>query len=457
MRPFPDTFFKPSNALSPTLAYGLAIVLFCLPAIWNGFPLIHDDVGGYLERWPAQGLEKGRSVPYGLLLWVTRSTWWVPAIVVQSLVTVWTIDRALKVVGRRRSQRTVVYVVAGIAVTSGAAIFVSKVMPDAWVAPAVLSLHLLAWHTDCLSPVERATMAAIIIFAGASHMATLALLLALSVLHAVGWLFTKRARIAPAGILFGAGAAWLGLAALLAIDLLVAGRIVVTPGGEVFLFGRLVESGLVGKTLAKECPRLDWQLCSFQKDLPSTADYFLWGADSPLYNIGGWDDDRVKEEFRSITTYSIQAYPLEHLLSAIAVTIQQIAAVDIAVLTMKNSSSRTLDAVNECAPWLVHALNDSRQQRGEFDLTLISTWVVVPVSIAGLYALPLVAVLLWRRGHYREAILPAMCFFALVVNASICGIFSGPYPRYQARIAWLAPFASILALTAAQARPVNGT
>jgi hypothetical protein len=170
-------------------------------------------------------------------------------------VTVWTIDRALAVFGRRRSEWTVVCVVAGVTMTSGAAFFVSKILPDAWAAPAVISLHLLAWHSDRLRALERAVMTAIVVLAGAFHMATLVLLLALSVLHGVAWVLARKARVGSMGILYAGCAAWAALAALLAADFVVAGRFMVTPGGDIFLFARLTESGLIGKVLTAECPR----------------------------------------------------------------------------------------------------------------------------------------------------------------------------------------------------------
>src|ERR1700722_15822734 len=32
-------------------AYTVAVVVLCLPALWNGFPLMFDTVGGCLESW----------------------------------------------------------------------------------------------------------------------------------------------------------------------------------------------------------------------------------------------------------------------------------------------------------------------------------------------------------------------------------------------------------------------
>ena len=291
-------------------------------------------------------------------------------------------------------------------------------------------------------------MAAIIAFAGASHMATLALLTGLSLLHALAWLLAGRTRAGAAGIAFAGAAAWSGLAALLVANLVVAGRITLTPGGDVFLFARLTESGIVGKVLGEECPREDWRLCDFQKDLPPAADSLLWDDDSPLYRIGGWDDPRAKRELASIMARSIRTHPLDLLESAVALTARQLVTLGIGDSMAKFYSWHAPWIVERYAPWLMAPYGTARQQQGEIDLALWSAWIAWPVSIAGFCALPLVALFAWRRGATREALLPGMLFLALLANAAICGVVSGPHGRYQARLAWLAPFASVLALAA---------
>jgi hypothetical protein len=45
-----------------------------------------------------------------------------------------------------------------------------------------------------------------------------------------------------------------------------------------------------------------------------------------------------------------------------------------------------------------------------------------------------------------------MLFLALVGNAFLCGFFSGSVDRYQARVAWLGPFAVGAALMTMRAR-----
>jgi hypothetical protein len=45
---------------------------------------------------------------------------------------------------------------------------------------------------------------------------------------------------------------------------------------------------------------------------------------------------------------------------------------------------------------------------------------------------------------WNAAILPAFVMIALLGNAFICGVFSGPHSRYQSRLVWLPTFVLLL-------------
>ena len=62
-----------------------ATLMLLAPALWNGFPLLQYDTGGYLARWYEGYLEQSRSTVYGLYLVLTaRPDFW-PAVTVQAL------------------------------------------------------------------------------------------------------------------------------------------------------------------------------------------------------------------------------------------------------------------------------------------------------------------------------------------------------------------------------------
>ena len=78
------------------LAIVLMMGLLLAPAIFNGFPIIFADTGGYLLR-PIEGqLELGRSALYGafLLAGIAFDFW--PVVIVQAAVTCWIIVLTLR-------------------------------------------------------------------------------------------------------------------------------------------------------------------------------------------------------------------------------------------------------------------------------------------------------------------------------------------------------------------------
>jgi len=73
--------------LTWTLASIAMVLALMTPALWNGFPLIFPDTGGYLDRPVLGTLGMGRSALYGLFLYAdVRLSFW-PNAVLQSALT----------------------------------------------------------------------------------------------------------------------------------------------------------------------------------------------------------------------------------------------------------------------------------------------------------------------------------------------------------------------------------
>ena len=81
------------------LAVILSIALLMAPALWNGFPLLQYDTGGYLARWYEGTLVPSRAVVYGLILnaGVPLAFW--PVVLLQSALTVWVVALMLRAHG----------------------------------------------------------------------------------------------------------------------------------------------------------------------------------------------------------------------------------------------------------------------------------------------------------------------------------------------------------------------
>ena len=68
------------------------------------------------------------------------------------------------------------------------------------------------------------------------------------------------------------------------------------------------------------------------------------------------------------------------------------------------------------------------------------TWVIFVVAL-------MFARASWRRKFDDLALLAATVTFALLGNAVICGVISGPHDRYGARMVWVATFVVLMALS----------
>jgi hypothetical protein len=60
-------------------------------------------------------------------------------------------------------------------------------------------------------------------------------------------------------------------------------------------------------------------------------------------------------------------------------------------------------------------------------------------------------------GDDRRLLAVLVMFAAgVVLNAAVCGILSGPFPRYQSRIVWLVPAGALLAVARLRQRTAAG-
>ncbi|HEY1545478.1 MAG TPA: hypothetical protein VGG01_24005, partial [Xanthobacteraceae bacterium] len=76
-----------------------AIVTLLAPALWNGFPLLEYDTGGYLARWFEGTLVPSRSTVYGLFAVAGWPLDFWPVLVLQAAATVWVLALVLRSYG----------------------------------------------------------------------------------------------------------------------------------------------------------------------------------------------------------------------------------------------------------------------------------------------------------------------------------------------------------------------
>ena len=417
-----------------------SMALLSAPAIWNHFPLLQYDTGGYLARWYEPYLVPSRAVAYGLILNAGAPLSFWPVVLGQSALTVWVIALIMRVHGLGGRPGLLAGIVAALSVFSTLPWLTSILLTDIFAGLAVLALYLLLLRANDLSGREQTGLVALIAVAVATHSATIAVLLmllagaALLSLAAPGRL--PRRRLGN-----GALAVALGAALVFAANATVTKRLIWTPGGFALSFGRMLQDGIVKKYLDEHCPQARLVLCAYKDQLPRDADEWFWG--SPLFDkLGRFAG--LDAEMELIALASLAEYPLLQIKTAGIATARQLIDVRTGEGVV-NSIWHTYGIIERYRPGLIPDMRAARQQRGEIDFTVINR-VHYPVALACLLLLPLIGgYILRRKDMSATGELATVCLFALLANAFVCGTLSNPHDRYGARLIWLAVTAAVIA------------
>ena len=140
-------------------------LILLAPALWNGFPLLQYDTGGYIARWYEGTLEVSRSTVYGLFLnALTRPDFW-PAILAQAALTVWILSLVSRLHGF--GARAMIVVIATLSVVTALPFIVDVLLTDIFAGLAVLAIYSLLRFPDLLGRWERYALILFIAFSPA--------------------------------------------------------------------------------------------------------------------------------------------------------------------------------------------------------------------------------------------------------------------------------------------------
>jgi len=434
-RPMPRVF-NPSH-----LAGWLVCCLLLLaPALWNRYPLLQFDTGGYLARWYEGYLVPSRSTAFGLFLHVGEGLHFWPELVLQTVSAIWIISLILRVMGLGARTWQSVVTVVGLSLVTALPFLASTLLTDIFAGLSVLAIYLLIFNRLDLRRIERIVLFLLVAFAAATHSGTLAVLLAVLV-FAIPVSLLSGHRLLPA--LLPAGGAIAGGAVLLvATNFAFSGQLVWTPGGFGIAFGRMLQDGIVRRYLNDHCPNPGLRLCPYRNKLPATADEFLWNG-GIFSELGRFDG--LGEEMRFIVLHSLQEYPVQQIETAIAASASQLGQVATGY-GMHNRMWHTYGIIEQFVSAEVPAMQHARQQRGEVNFDVINR-IHVPVALASM--LFVLALLVRERLSGRfDALgrLAATVTVAILANAFACGALSGPHDRYGARIVWIATLTAAIAI-----------
>ncbi|MDW8399431.1 MAG: hypothetical protein RMK90_12815, partial [Acetobacteraceae bacterium] len=417
-----------------------------LPAFVNGYPLVFIDTVSYLEQTVLWQVSWDKTYAYGpfLLLGHWRFSLW-GALALQCAAIawlLWLLARALW--GGARPWRFL-GLVGGMVLLTSLPWFAATLMPDVLSGVAVLSVFLLGFAPG-LSRAEAAGLVALGAVAIASHLSHLVVAAAV-----LGIVVLVGRRLRPA--LFAALPLLLAVGALLAVNLVVHGRAVLSANGATFLLARLQDDGPATWLLRERCPAAGWHLCAHLHRLPMDSDEFLWDPQSPLHREADgtpifMGSVRIAPEAREIVAATLAAYPLDVAAAMLRNGLRQLLMARIGD-TLGNAhldlSARRMIA--QGFPQELAAFDSALQMQGRLE--------ALAAPFAPLHALVLLlaapaALFAWRRaareGDRLRLGLVLAALVGITANALVTGGLSKPHHRYEARIVWLLPLAAALAL-----------
>ncbi len=418
-----------------------SIAVFLSPALWNGFAIVFFDTGGYVGRVLDMTLAPGRSFFYGLFLWATSLGWWSfwGPVLAQSLFTLWVIRLTLRCHDLPAGPLAIATFCGGLGLSTGISWYTSQLMPDTLVPLVVLGLWLLGFRWEKLGRSERAGLAALVLLALLSHMSCLALAIGLIIVILIARIIL-RGRNWPLSVSSLPPVVVVAASLLLMpmLHLALVGKATYTPGGPVFIFGRLVQDGIAQRWLAEHCPVPGIKLCGLQDRIPKTADDFLWGDTSPFQDIGGWSG-AADAELGYLVKACVRTYPGAFVWTSLRATAQQMVRVETGDgLDEYQPAARAV--FTDLLPRTAGPFNAASQQQGQITQPLFDALNTVHVPAAHLSVLGLLIVVGWglRAKRHDLAGLALFTLVALLGNAFICGALSNPHDRYQSRLVWLA-------------------
>lgn len=403
-----------------------------------------------------------RSPYYGFLLYVTDKiggAWLLAA--VQAAAAAWMIYLLWRVAAPQAPDWSYFALSAGLAAGSTLPLFATFVMPDVFAGLAAIGLVLLTVYGDRLGAVSKAAVVLLLAASFSFHTSHSLTILALIIpAAAILWAFKAPRR----AILFGAALVLTAAAASV-----VAGKAYVHAfemrtghglGRPPFLMARLLADGPGRLYLNKACtgPDTPFILCRFKGDALARSDDILW-EDKPglgVFNAVKPPEQLVMEKQEGAFVRGVIAYDPAGVAGA--------ALRNWGRQLVKISSHDPLRDPRQFLAneyWqttrLVDLIADARACkpigpgcRPFLRPTPTKWWHVAVILLSLAYGLwrftrpEVIAALAdrtqpWSREAVRLAAAGAILLLAVVVNAGVCGVLSGAFSRYQARIIWLIP------------------
>jgi ABC-type multidrug transport system fused ATPase/permease subunit len=441
-----DHRFALNEKMPPFFLYMVSGYLLLWVAVFNGYPIFYYDSAMYLRASYTLHQPIFRTIGYSVfvrLVNLESSPWLI--VIAQSVIVIFVLHSAFKLM-----VRGLVAVEHMAAVFLGLVLFVSfattlpwfvgQIMPDVFTGLTLLSLFLLLYDRT-MTPARSVLTCLVFCVSVGAHITHL---LAVSVLLLIVLIFRTSSAFREfwptrsiKGIVVLALMPLIAVAALTALsNRRVKLGFALSPARDVFLFARLMESGLAPAYLQQRCKIEKLTPCKYLNSLPPTANDLLWDPKYPLLEeMGGWYGARG--EAHKIVSATIRYNPVGFVKECVRQMFRQFVTFAPAVENEPLQNDSSLEDFRQLYPGEMPRYVLSRQSVGKLlrdgaratPVCATVFWCSLAVNVMALFSRRL------RTKMANQLFLLTLVF--LFVNAMVTGALSGVVDRYQARASWL--------------------
>lgn len=435
-----------SKKVSAILCLLISTLMLCFLAIYNGYPLVfNNDSGMYIENAFDNWVAPDRPKLYGLFILVSslaRSLWLV--VFVQALIVSLVLWYYFKYFATGKFHLTYLLFMATISFGTSASFEVSWIMPDVFTSVSILSLGLLlfAGNITKRDAVINSLLVVLSISVHNSHFYICLLLV--MIVYALFFVPVVRTLYYKLGLKHSKGLYCFFLILFSyffmgAVHYLNDGHFKTTRGGSVFILSNFIEMGVVDIYLDDNCDQHSYKLCKYKDSLPNN---FLWDYNSPIKKTGGWEVNRV--EYSAIIKEIISTPPYLKMViyQSTIYTFKQFFNFDF--VDIWKPSERINSAIRLHFPQEYPLHMSTKETNFKLHVALMH---YLQSLIIGVILSCYVLIFLFTKIRSTDNLILFYILMGMLINAWICGTFSGVFPRYQARVVWMLPLPLFLIIS----------
>ena len=433
--------------------YLLVTTILCLPALYNGYPVVYHDVCAYLKVGFSLMPDADRFLGYGLFLSVAtlRSTLWTVIFIQGLIVSLLLFQVTKKISGGRSPYLFHLLVIIVLTTSTGVGWYVSTPMPDVFAAGVILAIFLIV-----VEPASRklklSLLLFLLLFFEISHFShiLLAFLLIAALAAAFSLSVVKRKYLPRLFLAFVTTV--ISVIFLMAHNYFRGNGFVPSLSSNVFFTARLCDTPILKHYLEENDDQTSLSLVKFRDDLPDSYSKFLWDPESPfrrVYGIYGrlsptgafeHANHEYKIIVRDILLTPRYLFPL--LKENLRATVRQLAHIRVTVpLIIYTKDNTVYKVINNYFPGETDEFLQSRQNRGLLKFTFFN-----PINIYILILAVAIIVFCFISGRMGEtsSLLVWVVILGVFLNAAVTASFAMVNDRFQARVSWLIVYAGLL-------------